>query len=555
MPGIAEVAKAAMGDIPVDRLYTMDQDVRGILGNLSSSAYADVQTSMSPQQIVQEIERRVRKFRTGTFEEKVDIIAPVLRDMIRNPNLTGAGAAEAARAAVAADYAKREAAARAEEERRLRASREAGEHASDYDRARSRELDLHSSHVPSDKEIAGDVRLAIESKDVSVRYRPPTDDALRSSLSEFTKIASHDKASIFAVAAAVRDVVDRHPEGFDVAIVALRKKMNPGRAPKVVSPADVIARVTRFALSTGMPRDFLLGEVRRWIDSNLGAGEGRGHELKQDAAEWQGAAQKPVVPEIELDSGEYTPDLRETYMESAKRMLEMNPRGSANPGNYDSVEAIADGDYRGSFEKYYPQSANEEIDAAEEGTPYYGRRVIWVGEEGKMLRVGKDYAMHIAGNIFYGKKLNAIAEWIKDGNRPVFHAPYGEAMVVDTLLIQESQRAFNHDNEDGVDRPLSTGDDDLDQYLLDPQEYIEVHGAAPENLHERLTAAEKAGEGDYGALIVTIRDGNHRAFGSLLGGEPYIFVRMSGQQHDDLMEAKRSKKLKPWQKKILDALE
>jgi len=236
-----------------------------------------------------------------------------------------------------------------------------------------------------------------------------------------------------------------------------------------------------------------------------------------------------------------------------------------NPGDIERIEQLAE-EGSGRFEDYYELSAAGEMEASE---PYYGRNVVWDGIGGRMIRVYPGYAEAIDGNIFDPDKLAAVRDGIKDAaDSVVFVAPYGTVTVVG---LQDVKESIEYEN-DYPDHVLTTGDEDLDLWLVDPDEFLSQEGYDPADLNEyvadkgaylefwsddpedRLEKAEEmeaalvlsqemnrkleeavdANDGDLGQFIFSIRDGNHRAFGSFLAGEPYIWMILEDNQFQDL---------------------
>ena len=245
------------------------------------------------------------------------------------------------------------------------------------------------------------------------------------------------------------------------------------------------------------------------------------------------------------------------------------------------LEEIADEGY-GDFSDYYPASAAGEI---EPSNPYYGKNVIWDGISGHMIRVYPQQAVAIDGNIFDPNKLAAIRDGIKEAdNRVVFFAPYGTVSVVCPTRVKESIQYAN----DYPDHVKTTGDDDLDLWLSDLDSFLEEKGYKPREVEEwqrdpvelldyccdddederaekaqemqealellsemqvMLDEAVEKNEGDLGDFEVTVQDGNHRAFGALLSGEPYFYMILEDNQYENLDE------MDPEDARIIDALE
>jgi hypothetical protein len=167
-----------------------------------------------------------------------------------------------------------------------------------------------------------------------------------------------------------------------------------------------------------------------------------------------------------------------------------------------------------SFEDFYQASARGAIEYGPDEA-YYGRDVIWLGWPGRMLRVTEDYARNIEGNIFDPCKLAAVRDGILHApDRVVFYAPYGTATLIEPDDVVESIKYAQYE---GLDRPYTTGDEDLDEVLVEGRTLTRA-------MKRRLAQAVRRNQGDLGKLSFTIRDGNHRAFGAFLAGEPYIYM-------------------------------
>jgi hypothetical protein len=250
------------------------------------------------------------------------------------------------------------------------------------------------------------------------------------------------------------------------------------------------------------------------------------------------------------------------YRSYLKRQLaadEGSERMVPNQGHLESVGMILDqGHDGGDFEDYFPQSASGEL--SDEPTPYYARNVIWIGDEGKMIRADPDYVQHIWGNRFDPDKLASVVRGIHEADERIyFYAPYGTASRIDIDTVAESQQSWE---DAGLDRPYTTGDEDLDAYLADADEALAQHGEEGDEewleAKQEYEAAKKAvleeGGGDLGEWVVTVRDGNHRLFGSLLSGEPYAWVRITDNQYQDLMRDKKSGTLTEEDEELLGML-
>lgn len=164
------------------------------------------------------------------------------------------------------------------------------------------------------------------------------------------------------------------------------------------------------------------------------------------------------------------------------------------------------------------------------GLARYGSgRAAWYGEPGTMLRVEAGYTSPREDNIFDHGKLAAVASFVRSGGRIRSRAPYATVMQIDADLVRETQRAKASGRlwEYLIDRPFSTGVADLDDALADD-------GVVSPRQRARLAAAEARGSGDLGRLWVRVRDGNHRLFGSLLGGCASAWVEVMKSNRSDL---------------------
>jgi len=239
-----------------------------------------------------------------------------------------------------------------------------------------------------------------------------------------------------------------------------------------------------------------------------------------------------------------------------------SPRGPrTNPGHLQRVERLVDFDQLDhsetaeEFAAYYPETAAGDYEVHNKADLYYVRNVIWDGVEGKMVRAYPDYIQHIWGNIFDEDKLAAIIGGINEAEEKViFTAPYGTANKIGLIDVKES---IEYSEDEGLDRPYTTGDEELDRYLVDPEDVLheyadpdeepDLYASKKEELDQELKEAVESEDGDLGQWAITIRDGNHRAFGALLAGEPYVYVMLSDNQYQDFKEG-----IKPELEEILE---
>lgn len=232
------------------------------------------------------------------------------------------------------------------------------------------------------------------------------------------------------------------------------------------------------------------------------------------------------------------------------------------------------------FENDFYEKIPEEVIRQEEsfGNIYYGRNAAWIGHSGRMIQAFPDYTYPIQGNIFYDSKTNAVKDIIKNSSEiAYFYAPYGEIDIIGLHQIKESQL---YGEEDIGHRVWTSGDEELDEYIKNPKEWLEdnfdieynlffddlIKFAKDEDLNSfkkflieeegyedeedfelafkkledlknliyemedlKKDAVERS-RGDIGKISVQIRDGNHRAFGAFEAGEPYVWVMVSERQ-------------------------
>jgi hypothetical protein len=87
-----------------------------------------------------------------------------------------------------------------------------------------------------------------------------------------------------------------------------------------------------------------------------------------------------------------------------------------------------------------------------------------------MLRVTPLTATPRQDNIFDGAKLAAVVDAVREGRGFITEAPYAFVNRIDPRDVGNTQRAVADDRlwEYGIARPFTTGDDDLDLFLADP---------------------------------------------------------------------------------------
>jgi len=173
----------------------------------------------------------------------------------------------------------------------------------------------------------------------------------------------------------------------------------------------------------------------------------------------------------------------------------------------------------------------EEVDVSD---LFWGRRVGWAGTQGRMLKLPWDQITASPGNPFDPEKVSAFRDLILSGERPIFYAPPARLMRVGLDDVAESLAAEREGElfeSLGTSRPYTTGDDELDEFLADPEDYLDTYAededeAETIRAHMTVLAEEAIDEqsGDLGKLVAYLRDGNHRAFGAQLANEDEIWV-------------------------------
>lgn len=176
----------------------------------------------------------------------------------------------------------------------------------------------------------------------------------------------------------------------------------------------------------------------------------------------------------------------------------------------------------GSAQQFYPQQGRR-FTPFLGWIPMPGRGVNWWVEPGEAVWIEARYLRPISGNVFYPDKLGAVASSVREaarhGHQLDFYAPYGQIRRITPEVVAESVQYAQYDAGD----PFTTGDRRLDQWLADREQ-----GLAGDDLEMKdlLEEAVRQGSGDLGKWSATVRDGNHRAFGAVLGGEERVAIRL-----------------------------
>jgi len=190
-------------------------------------------------------------------------------------------------------------------------------------------------------------------------------------------------------------------------------------------------------------------------------------------------------------SGAQSASAKSFWKARAKRGATPNPSATA------ALSELAEQD-TGDFGEFYSDDPEE---LRESGEVRHGRKVVWVGSPGKMVEVDRNFVAPIQGNQFDPQKLAAVAEAVRDqsapteSGKPVLYVGYGTVQFVTQSDIDEAGQY--EDDEWPLDR-------DLD-------------------------------ESDIGKLFYTMRDGNHRTFGALIGGETKVWMNLDANQLQDVI--------------------
>lgn len=209
---------------------------------------------------------------------------------------------------------------------------------------------------------------------------------------------------------------------------------------------------------------------------------------------------------------------------------------------------------------------------------YVGNRVIWFGDPNQMIVISKDNIHGMWGNIYDSEKLESVKKMILNSDDYIeFECSYGIGSVVDIRDIIEHQEShinghFDTDY-DGHDKPYSTDDFELDNYLgvenfddlnfinygdIDEDkleffkkykfdlsdnkftedellaEYKKLSPSEDEidnfntfiELENKITQAINNNDGDLGNFSLQLRDGHHRVMGAIAAGEQNVCVNL-----------------------------
>jgi len=168
--------------------------------------------------------------------------------------------------------------------------------------------------------------------------------------------------------------------------------------------------------------------------------------------------------------------------------------------------------------------------------PYYARDVVWMGEKGRMIKLTPENSEPIWGNQFDTDKIRETAVAIRNSEERVkFNAPLVTPTIIDLENIADTIKGAAHNDLmwdpviDGF-HIFSTGDDDLDQYIVDEEQYLDDNAWDDEQRAELEQEMEQMKQdaiseqwGDIGDVFIQVRDGNHRRAAAFAYGEPFVY--------------------------------
>jgi hypothetical protein len=209
---------------------------------------------------------------------------------------------------------------------------------------------------------------------------------------------------------------------------------------------------------------------------------------------------------------------------------------------------------RSDLGEHYPESAKGEI-SSHGWLEMHGRNVTWLVEPGEAVWIESEYLRPIEGNIFHADKMAAVSRAVRGASQRIpFYASYGQIRRIDPEMVAESIQYQRYQ----VGRPFTTGNKGLDRFLeVGEEEWMAELGEEEtaqkqlKKMKRLLDVAVKTQQGDLGRWSAVVRDGNHRVFGSILGGESRVAIRIYDNDVQDLREGLRSGKLRPLQSDLI----
>ncbi len=199
----------------------------------------------------------------------------------------------------------------------------------------------------------------------------------------------------------------------------------------------------------------------------------------------------------------------------------------------------------------------EKLQIPENRVDYLGKNVAWYTDKPERAEVFEaEYITSTPGNEFNQGKFNALfnsfnrAAYSPDPNAFLFlPMPWGYVSQITLADVAETQNAARQGRigtvlEPGtdyvLDRAWTTGEDEVDEFLADPEEFVEIHEevyaddlegrSLQDYMVEWANRLAEEGSGDLGERVVQLEGGNHRAFSAIASGENRIWVEILNLQ-------------------------
>jgi hypothetical protein len=234
-------------------------------------------------------------------------------------------------------------------------------------------------------------------------------------------------------------------------------------------------------------------------------------------------------------------------------------------------------------EEYYNPTIPDETKRLSK--KYVGKNVVWYGDPDQMIVIHKDYVHGMWGNVYNQEKMDYLVDMILNHEDMIeIECSYGMGGITTLTDVVEEQTStiqgsFETDYEN-LNRPSTTGDDELDTYLgtdnLDEFDdiagYVETYelfelfndnkiflGLGKVSLETVKTEfnqisdgsegdrtafeqfikyegmvkeAKESSSGDLGKFTVQLRDGHHRVMGAIKAGEEFVCLNLAKDDID-----------------------
>jgi len=171
--------------------------------------------------------------------------------------------------------------------------------------------------------------------------------------------------------------------------------------------------------------------------------------------------------------------------------------------------------------------------------PYYKivrtNNINWYIRKGT-VKVDSDYIIPTHGNIWNFSKMLAIKNYLEDGGKLNLPSVLG---TINKVSLTEIAEDYDTRDEDllafGKSRRFTTSIEELDEYInvnyvKDINRIKEIEEDYPEfkgylKLMKKGKKPKGIDLGDFGKTYANIGNNvNHRVFGAILAGEPYIYI-------------------------------